>query len=94
MKKISLILIVVISLFSANLFAQVLDAPEEGARDSFYEKISFNKRIPFNFPYVREADVIWEWRVWRVIDFREKQNQVFYYPTTPEQGRVNLFYAL
>ncbi|MDD2530189.1 MAG: gliding motility protein GldN [Bacteroidales bacterium] len=94
MKKISLILIVVISLLSTNLFAQVLDAPEEGARDSFYEKISFNKRIPFNFPYVREADVIWEWRVWRVIDFREKQNQVFYYPTTPEQGRVNLFYAL
>ncbi|MDD3667460.1 MAG: hypothetical protein PHY75_01755, partial [Bacteroidales bacterium] len=81
MKKISLILLVVISLFSANLFAQVLDAPEEGPRDSFYEKISFNQRKPFNFPYVREADVVWQWRIWRVVDFREKQNQVFYYPT-------------
>ena len=94
MKKISLILLVVISLFSANLFAQVLDAPEEGPRDSFYEKISFNQRKPFNFPYVREADVVWQWRIWRVVDFREKQNQVFYYPTQPDQGRVNLFYAL
>lgn len=94
MKKITLIVFVVISLFAGNLTAQVLDEPQEGARDSFYEKISFNKRKPFVFPYVRQADVVWEWRVWRVIDFREKINQVFYYPVQPEQGRVNLFYAL
>lgn len=94
MKKIALIAFLAISLLSANLFAQVLDEPESGPRDSFYEKISFNQRKPFDFPYVREADVVWEWRVWRVIDFREKINQVFYYPVQPEQGRVNLFYAL
>jgi gliding motility associated protien GldN len=94
MKKITLIVFVVISLFAGNLTAQVLDEPQEGPRDSFYEKISFNNRKPFVFPYVRQADVVWEWRVWRVIDFREKLNQVFYYPVQPEQGRVNLFYAL
>lgn len=94
MKKIALIAFVAISLLSANLFAQVLDEPESGPRDSFYEKISFNQRKPFEFPFVREADVVWEWRIWRVIDFREKMNQVFYYPVLPEQGRVNLFYAL
>lgn len=94
MKKIALIAFLAISLLSANLFAQVLDEPESGPRDSFYEKISFNQRKPFEFPFVRQADVVWEWRVWRVIDFREKMNQVFYYPVQPEQGRVNLFYAL
>jgi len=94
MKKIALIAFVAISLVSANLFAQVLDEPETGPRDSFYEKTSFNQRKPFDFPFVRAADVAWEWRIWRVIDFREKQNQVFYYPVTPDQGRVNLFYAL
>lgn len=94
MKKIALIIFAVISIFSVDLFAQVLDEPESGPRDSFYEKISFKQRKPFAFPYVREADVVWQWRIWRVIDFREKQNQVFYYPIAPDQGRVNLFYAL
>lgn len=94
MKKIALITFLAISLLSANLSAQVLDEPESGPRDNFYEKISFNQRKPFEFPFVREADVVWEWRIWRVIDFREKLNQIFYYPVQPEQGRVNLFYAL
>ncbi len=37
-----------------------------------------------------EDDVVWSYRVWRVIDFREKMNQVFYYPLVPDQGRKNL----
>ncbi|MFA6200712.1 MAG: gliding motility protein GldN [Bacteroidales bacterium] len=94
MKKIALIAFVAISLVSANLFAQVLDEPESEPRDSFYEKISFKQRKPFDFPFVREADVVYKWRVWRVIDFREKMNQVFYYPISPIQGRINLFCAL
>jgi len=94
MKKIFVILLVLMSMFAIDLNAQILDEPESGPRDSFYEKISFKQRKPFTFPYVREADVVWAWRIWRVVDFREKQNQVFYYPVAPDQGRVNLFYAL
>lgn len=94
MKKIVVIVLVLMSMFAIDLNAQILDEPETPPRDSFYEKISYKQRKPFTFPYVREADVVWQWRVWRVIDFREKQNQVFYYPIDPDQGRVNLFYAL
>lgn len=94
MKKLALIILVIMSMFAANLNAQILDEPESPPRDSFYEDISYKQRKPFTFPYVRKADVVWEWRIWRVIDFREKQNQVFYYPIAPDQGRVNLFYAL
>ncbi|MDR0971652.1 MAG: gliding motility protein GldN [Bacteroidales bacterium] len=94
MKRVTLFLFVITTLFGANLFAQVLDEPQEGPRDSFYEKVSFRQRKAFSFPYVREADVVYQWKIWRVIDFREKLNQVFYYPVVPDQGRVNLYYAL
>ncbi len=94
MKKIFVIVLVLTSMLAIDLKAQILNEPEAPARDSFYEDISFKQRKPFTFPYVRAADVVWKWRIWRVIDFREKQNQVFYYPIAPDQGRVNFFYAL
>ena len=36
-------------------------------------------------PYepLRESDVFWKKRVWRVIDVREKMNQTFAYPVRP-----------
>ncbi|HKK80523.1 MAG TPA: gliding motility protein GldN [Phaeodactylibacter sp.] len=35
------------------------------------------------YPSVREADIMWETRVWRVIDTREKMNLPFRYPQKP-----------
>lgn len=46
---------------------------------------------PVPYPYVREADVIWSKRVWRVIDLREKMNLPLYYPTTPNADRQSLW---
>lgn len=36
---------------------------------------------PLAYPVVREADILWEKRVWRVIDTREKINLPFRHPT-------------
>ena len=32
-----------------------------------------------DYQYIREADVMWSTKIERVIDLREKMNQVFYY---------------
>jgi gliding motility associated protien GldN len=96
MKKIEIILLGLFLFLSPSVFAQVVDEPEDNS-DGFYTKESEvieNNKKAFDFPYVREADVVWAHRVWRVIDFKEKINQVFYYPTVPDQGRKNLYTIL
>lgn len=96
MKKLEVILLGLFLFLSPSVFSQVVDEPEDNS-DGFYEKESElieNGKKAFEFPYVREADVVWAHRVWRVIDFKEKINQVFFYPVTPDQGRKNLFTIL
>jgi gliding motility associated protien GldN len=40
-------------------------------------------KIMLKYAPVREADVLWEKRIWRVIDTREKMNQAFSSPQSP-----------
>ncbi|HEY0030549.1 MAG TPA: gliding motility protein GldN [Bacteroidia bacterium] len=44
--------------------------------------------------YVREADVMWSKRTWRVIDLREKLNLPMYYPEEPTVCLMSLFDVL
>lgn len=56
---------------------------------------SLSSRIARPFPnpysYLREADVMWSKRTWRVIDMREKINLPIYYPTEPTTALRSLF---
>ena len=57
--------------------------------DIYEKSITENGAIPY--PYLREADVIWSKKLWRLIDMREKMNLPLYYPTTTTaDGRMSL----
>jgi len=63
--------------------AQVL---EPAPRDAIYDRTSISQMQPIPYVPLREADVIWSRRIWRVIDMREKINQPFYYPEIPQNN--------
>jgi gliding motility associated protien GldN len=49
---------------------------------------------PVPYPFVREADVMWSKRIWRMIDLREKMNLPLYYPVTPNADRISMWDAI
>jgi gliding motility associated protien GldN len=80
-------ILVCIAFVSVSVFAQVIDAP---ITDGAWVKEHVAARKPIPYTHLREADVLWGRRIWRVIDLREKINHPMYYPTQPTVGRVNL----
>ena len=58
-----------------QLFAQPMD-------DIVERKLMKESRVLAYQP-LREADIFWEKRIWRVIDVREKMNHTFMYPNDP-----------
>ncbi len=51
--------------------------------DDIVERKIIEERKVMNYKPLREADIFWEKRIWRVIDVREKMNHTFMYPNDP-----------
>jgi len=83
LKKSVLILFPVLLFGSATEAQTVLDGPY------IKEHTKTKKVVPY--AHLREADVFWSKRVWRVIDLREKVNHPLYYPIKEINDRKNLF---
>jgi gliding motility associated protien GldN len=63
------------------------DDPNAGQNDKPLDDIT-EKRMTIEhrilpYDHIREADIFWEKRIWRVIDVREKMNKTFSYPERP-----------
>ena len=88
----------VLALGSTAVYAQdIIDADDETNFTNYYEKKNFQGRSAIPYAHLRESDVVWETAIWRSIDFREKFNQFFYFPTSlteNAQGRINLANAI
>ena len=50
--------------------------------DIVEKRLTLEKRV-LPYDHIREADIFWEKRIWRVIDIREKMNLPFAYPERP-----------
>ena len=67
----------------APIMTEASDPNENRPLDDIVEKrLTFAKRV-LPYDHVREADIFWEKRIWRVIDIREKMNLPFAYPERP-----------
>lgn len=62
--------------------------------DGAFQRTNIENKKPMAFAPIREADVMWSKKIWRIIDLREKMNQVMYFPTTNMDGRSNLINLL
>ena len=77
--------------FIAALVIISLQANAQTVQDGFYQRENIPTKKVISQTYVREADVMWEKRVWRVIDLREKINHPLYYPLVPQNDLWSLF---
>ncbi len=59
-----------------------------------YKRTDVIQKKPMPLPSVREADVFWSQTLWRVIDLREKMNQILYFPSVETNGYINLITLL
>ena len=77
--------------FLIVMFVLVLSSTSINAQnvlDGIYPKEHVLNRKPIPYPHVREADVMWAKKVWRVIDLREKINLPLYYPISTSYNFV------
>ena len=86
MKTIRFILVPCLALsITAQLHTQILEPMDSPAPK---EIAASRSKTPLSS--LRESDLMWQRRVWRTIDLREKMNQYMYYPIEPTNGRKNL----
>ncbi len=82
--KIRILIVFILFLFAGEAFSQ-------NVLDGVYVKENTVTRQVIAYPYLREADVMWSKRVWRVLDLNEKINLPLRFPSSKQTtNRKNL----
>ncbi len=88
----------ILIVFAALFFSSAIWAQGNGSGLTVaslpFEENTIKFRQPLPYQYVREADVMWAKIVWRRVEFSEKMNQIFYFPTQPTDGYMSLIDVL
>ncbi len=94
MKRV-LILLTGVALLLQSFSISAQDQKKESlVLDGIYVREAVPQRTPVPYPYLREADMMYTKRVWRIIDLREKLNHPLYYPTQRMQDRISFVQRL
>lgn len=80
MKRIGIVIASFVAFFSMEVNAQSVLGDDGNAYDGVYKREHIQNRKPIPYTPIREADVMWKRRIWRIIDLREKINLPLYYP--------------
>lgn len=84
--QISLLIIsIVIVCFSSIQITQA-----QTVLDGVYAKEHNPNRVDITYAHLREADVMWAKRTWRIIDLKQKRNLPLYYPKEPINARKSM----
>ena len=85
--------ILIISSVALGVFFITNDATAQNVLDGTYIREHAPTRRVTPYAHLREADVFWSKRIWRVIDLKEKMNLPLAYPksSSPIKDRKNLF---
>ncbi len=59
------------------------EEPSDAPLDDVVKKDIMQQRRVLTYQPIRESDIFWEKRIWRIIDVREKMNLPFAYPEEP-----------
>jgi gliding motility associated protien GldN len=94
MKKVLVVFSVVLLLVSLQGNVNAQNIPGNPPLDGVYQKIHIPNRVPVPYEHLREADVMWSKRIWRVIDMRQKLNLPLYYPMDKQTGRQSLMQVI
>lgn len=91
MKKLFILLIVLVSTFSANAQPAARRQAQEATQKSNANNITTRARISFPTAAPMSEDVVWRRAIYRQLNLTEDANAGLYYPVEPIGNQMNLF---
>jgi len=83
--------IIIAIALTASLLGSLGSAEAQTVLDGAWIKEHNKTKKVVQYPFIREADVMWARRIWQDIDLRQKMNLPLYYPLEESNGMKSLF---